>query len=276
MRRLEPLRVGDQEHVLGDRAHERCHRRLLEGIGADRGGRHLAADHHDRHRIGHAVAHRRDRVGGARARGDQADADPAAGARIAGRHEPAPCSLAGTISGICAAAGAPLRLVVDEDGVVGRQDRAAAVAEDGLDALVGEHLHDDLARRDMAWPASGCVAPLDWLADGRSMVRAYQLGAARTKLGYSAAHPAYRRVGDGYRLMRHIIGILLQNEAGALARVAGMFSSRGYNIESLSVAPDRRPDGLAPDAGDQRLGRGDAADRQSAQQAHRRGAASRT
>jgi acetolactate synthase-1/3 small subunit len=37
--------------------------------------------------------------------------------------------------------------------------------------------------------------------------------------------------------MRHIIGILLQNEAGALARVAGMFSSRGYNIESLSVAP---------------------------------------
>ena len=37
--------------------------------------------------------------------------------------------------------------------------------------------------------------------------------------------------------MRHIIGILLQNEAGALTRVAGLFSSRGYNIESLSVAP---------------------------------------
>lgn len=37
--------------------------------------------------------------------------------------------------------------------------------------------------------------------------------------------------------MRHIIGILLQNEAGALNRVAGMFSTRGYNIESLSVAP---------------------------------------
>jgi len=41
--------------------------------------------------------------------------------------------------------------------------------------------------------------------------------------------------------MRHIIGILLQNEAGALARVAGMFSSRGYNIESLSVAPTNDP-----------------------------------
>ncbi|MGA2564227.1 MAG: acetolactate synthase small subunit [Steroidobacteraceae bacterium] len=41
--------------------------------------------------------------------------------------------------------------------------------------------------------------------------------------------------------MRHIIGILLQNEAGALARVAGMFSSRGYNIESLAVAPTDDP-----------------------------------
>jgi acetolactate synthase-1/3 small subunit len=41
--------------------------------------------------------------------------------------------------------------------------------------------------------------------------------------------------------MRHIIGILLQNEAGALARVAGMFSSRGFNIESLSVAPTDDP-----------------------------------
>jgi acetolactate synthase I/III small subunit len=40
---------------------------------------------------------------------------------------------------------------------------------------------------------------------------------------------------------RHIISILLQNEAGALARVAGMFSARGYNIESLSVAPTHEP-----------------------------------
>lgn len=41
--------------------------------------------------------------------------------------------------------------------------------------------------------------------------------------------------------MRHIISILLENEAGALARVAGMFSSRGYNIDSLSVAPTHDP-----------------------------------
>ena len=37
--------------------------------------------------------------------------------------------------------------------------------------------------------------------------------------------------------MRHIISILLENEPGALSRVANLFSARGYNIESLSVAP---------------------------------------
>jgi acetolactate synthase I/III small subunit len=42
-------------------------------------------------------------------------------------------------------------------------------------------------------------------------------------------------------MMRHIISILLQNEAGALARVANLFSSRGYNIESLNVAPTADP-----------------------------------
>ena len=41
--------------------------------------------------------------------------------------------------------------------------------------------------------------------------------------------------------MRHLIAILLQNEAGALTRVTGLFSSRGYNIESLSVAPTNDP-----------------------------------
>ena len=37
--------------------------------------------------------------------------------------------------------------------------------------------------------------------------------------------------------MRHIISILLENQAGALSRVANLFSSRGFNIESLNVAP---------------------------------------
>ena len=36
--------------------------------------------------------------------------------------------------------------------------------------------------------------------------------------------------------MRHIIAVLLENEPGALSRVVGLFSARGYNIESLSVA----------------------------------------
>ena len=37
--------------------------------------------------------------------------------------------------------------------------------------------------------------------------------------------------------MRHIISLLMENEAGALSRVAGLFSARAYNIESLTVAP---------------------------------------
>lgn len=37
--------------------------------------------------------------------------------------------------------------------------------------------------------------------------------------------------------MRHIISMLMENESGALSRVAGLFSARGYNIESLTVAP---------------------------------------
>ncbi|ASF46261.1 acetolactate synthase small subunit [Methylovulum psychrotolerans] len=36
--------------------------------------------------------------------------------------------------------------------------------------------------------------------------------------------------------MRHIISLLIENESGALSRVAGLFSARGYNIESLNVA----------------------------------------
>lgn len=41
--------------------------------------------------------------------------------------------------------------------------------------------------------------------------------------------------------MRHIISVLMENEAGALSRVSGLFSARGYNIESLTVAPTEDP-----------------------------------
>ncbi len=54
--------------------------------------------------------------------------------------------------------------------------------------------------------------------------------------------------------MKHIIAVLLENEPGALSRVVGLFSARGYNIES----PDRGADGgsqrlLAHDHRDHRL-----------------------
>ncbi|MEM8983743.1 MAG: acetolactate synthase small subunit [Pseudomonadota bacterium] len=41
--------------------------------------------------------------------------------------------------------------------------------------------------------------------------------------------------------MRHIISVLLQNEVGALTRLTSLFSTRGYNIESLNVAPTNDP-----------------------------------
>ena len=39
--------------------------------------------------------------------------------------------------------------------------------------------------------------------------------------------------------MKHTIAILVQNESGALTRVSSMFSTRGFNIDSLSVAPTK-------------------------------------
>ena len=41
--------------------------------------------------------------------------------------------------------------------------------------------------------------------------------------------------------MRHIISLILENEAGALSRVSGLFSARAFNIESLTVAPTEDP-----------------------------------
>ena len=37
--------------------------------------------------------------------------------------------------------------------------------------------------------------------------------------------------------MKHIISVLMENESGALSRVVGLFSARGYNIDTLTVAP---------------------------------------
>ena len=47
----------------------------------------------------------------------------------------------------------------------------------------------------------------------------------------------FRRSERSLKTLRRIISILLENESGALSRVAALFSARGYNIESLTVAP---------------------------------------
>ena len=41
--------------------------------------------------------------------------------------------------------------------------------------------------------------------------------------------------------MKHVIAVLMENEPGALSRVVALFSARGYNIESLTVAPTEDP-----------------------------------
>ncbi len=71
--------------------------------------------------------------------------------------------------------------------------------------------------------------------------------AKRSQFDESIAHQArslpVAGEGDEKRNldMKHIIAVLLENEPGALSRVVGLFSARGYNIESLTVAPTEDP-----------------------------------
>lgn len=60
-----------------------------------------------------------------------------------------------------------------------------------------------------------------------------------TRAGRAASYSQHHRYT--WTSMRHIISILVENEFGALSRVAGLFSARGYNIESLTVAPTDDP-----------------------------------
>ncbi len=142
---LETLGIGHQEHVLGDGAHDRRDRRFLERVGADRAPRHLAANDDDRHGVRHAVAHGGYRVGRARAGRHHHDADLAARAGIAGRHESGALFVGRDDQRHRrAAVVACVQLVVAEHRVVGRQDGAAAVAEDRVDPLIRQHLHHDI------------------------------------------------------------------------------------------------------------------------------------
>jgi acetolactate synthase-1/3 small subunit len=49
------------------------------------------------------------------------------------------------------------------------------------------------------------------------------------------------RYQQGKPAMRHVISVLLENEVGALTRMTGLFSTRGYNIDTLNVAPTDDP-----------------------------------
>ncbi len=140
---LQLGRIGDQKYMLRHGAHDARHRRFLECIGADGRGGHLAANHHDGHRIRHAVAHRSYHIRGAGTGSDQRDADATAGPREPRRHEPGALLVGRNDErhrgGVI--------LVVAEYRVVNRQNRAAAVAENGVDALVGQDLDQHVRAR---------------------------------------------------------------------------------------------------------------------------------
>eukprot|EP01035_Chromulina_nebulosa_P028114 gene28114-37051_t len=75
-----------------------------------------------------------------------------------------------------------------------------------------------------------------WLQPGQHFVQRFELrgqGPAVTADGLKSA--------PGRKPMKHIIAVLLENEPGALSRVVALFSARGYNIESLTVAPTEDP-----------------------------------
>jgi len=129
------LGVLHQEVVLGDRQRDALDVRLLEGVRADRGPRHLAGDRDDRHRVHVRVGDRGDQVGRARTGGRHADAD------LAGHHRVPLGRVPRAL------------LVADEDvayvlgvveRVVGGEDRSTRDTEDGLRTHLLEGLHQGL------------------------------------------------------------------------------------------------------------------------------------
>jgi acetolactate synthase I/II/III large subunit len=105
-------------------------------------------------------------------------------------------------------------------------------SESYMDALPYRHARREAFRRGTR--AQGSVR-----AQERPCVPGFQDRPDRKRLPHGAGRQGAFRSdpGGGPVIMRHIISLLMENEAGALSRVAGLFSARGYNIESLTVAP---------------------------------------
>jgi len=100
---------------------------------------------HDRHGVGHGIAHRSDGVRGARTGRDHAHPNPAAGPGITRRHEARALLIGGHDQRDGGVAGlVPVLVVITKHRIVGGQDGAATVAKDGPHAHVHEDLHDHL------------------------------------------------------------------------------------------------------------------------------------
>ena len=128
------LRRHHQLVVLGDAARDADGVAFLEGIGADRGRRHLTGDAHHGDRVHVCVAQRRDHVGGGRSTGHHGDAGTTGDVGVALRH----------VAGALFVAYEDVPDGAVEQGIVGRQDAATRQAEHHFDTLHLEGLDQGL------------------------------------------------------------------------------------------------------------------------------------
>ena len=156
-------RFGDQIVVLGHRPGDADRVALLEGVGADGGRRHLAGDHHDRHRVHVRVAQGRDDVGRGGTRCHHRDARTACGVGIALRHVPGALLVAHEDV-------ADRRV---DDRVVHRQDGPARKAEHDLDPFHLQRSYERLTSVELHVPR----APIDAVPKTKATSR-WEVGGA--------------------------------------------------------------------------------------------------